>query len=197
MKKLNSSYWDERHLKGETGWDLKQVSPPLKAYFDAPWQSMGRILIPGCGMAYEARYLWEQGKKDVTIMDFAPSLVTVLKQNFSDTTVKVICGDIFEHRGAYDTIVEQTLFCAIDPMHRLRYVNQIADLLHENGVWFGLLFNREFDNEGPPFGGNESEYRELFSNRFDIIAMEKCENSIAPRLGSELFFIAKKKKLKE
>jgi methyl halide transferase len=192
MQPLDQQYWDQRHQKGETGWDLKMVSPPLRHYFDHPHQPLGKVLIPGCGQAHEARYLVEQGHQDLTIMDFAPSLIESLRLNFQGTQVDLRCEDIFEHQGQYDTIVEQTLMCAIDPRLRMRYVNKIADLLHRNGVWVGLLFNREFEHAGPPFGGAENGYRTLLENRFDIMLMEVCTTSVLPRAGTELFFIAKK-----
>lgn len=169
------------------------VSPPLKAYFDAPIQPLGHVLIPGCGQAYEADYLVQLGVAAVTVLDFAPALMDQLAIRLRETAVQVICEDIFNHRGVYNTIAEQTLFCAIDPSQRMSYVNQIADLLQRDGIWFGVLFDREFDRSGPPFGGSEREYRTLLAPRFEVLKMEKCSNSIPQRLGTEVFFIARKK----
>jgi methyl halide transferase len=190
---LNDQYWNNRYLQMDTGWDLKAVSPPLKRYFDQPSQPLGRVFIPGCGQAHEAEYLLELGVKQVVLLDFAPALVQQLRQKFGDTAVDVQEGDIFEHSGTYDTIVEQTLFCAIDPVRRMEYVMKMADLLHTNGVWIGLLFNRHFDKVGPPFGGTKEEYENLMKNHFHILYMKESADSAQPRLGTELFFIAKKK----
>jgi methyl halide transferase len=190
---LNATYWDTRHLRGETGWDIKMVSPPLKSYFDAPIQELGHVLIPGCGQAYEAEYLLQIGCSHVAVLDFAPSLVKELSTRLEGTSVQVICDDVFKHTGRYDTIAEQTLFCAIDPSQRIRYINQIADLLQPNGIWFGVLFDREFEKEGPPFGGSVNEYESLLSIRFELLTMEKCTCSIPQRMGTEVFFIARKK----
>jgi methyl halide transferase len=190
---LNDQYWNNRYLQMDTGWDLKAVSPPLKRYFDQPSQPLGRVFIPGCGQAHEAEYLLELGVKQVVLLDFAPALVQQLRQKFGDTAVDVQEGDIFEHSGTYDTIVEQTLFCAIDPVRRMEYVMKMADLLHTNGVWIGLLFNRHFDKVGPPFGGTKAEYENLMKNHFHILYMKESADSVQPRLGTELFFIAKKK----
>ena len=55
----------------------------------------------------------------------------------------------------------------------------------------GLLFNRDFEG-GPPFGGSEKEYKNLFSKYFELKIMENSVNSVAPRQGHELFFIARK-----
>jgi hypothetical protein len=49
------------------------------------------------------------------------------------------------------------------------------------------LFGKEFESEGPPFGGSINDYRLLFDKLFVIEIMESCYNSIAPREGSELF----------
>jgi methyl halide transferase len=190
---LNDQYWNNRYLQMDTGWDLKSVSPPLKRYFDKPIQPMGRVFIPGCGQAHEAEYLLELGLEQVVLLDFAPALVQHLRQKFENTAVDVREGDIFDHLGSYDTIVEQTLFCAIDPARRAEYVMKMADLLHKDGVWIGLLFNRHFDKAGPPFGGTQAEYEDLMKDHFQIIHMNESTDSVQPRLGTELFFIAKKK----
>lgn len=31
-KSLDQRFWDDRYQSGDTGWDMGQVSPPLKAY---------------------------------------------------------------------------------------------------------------------------------------------------------------------
>lgn len=64
-------------------------------------------------------------------------------------------------------------------------------LLAENGILFGLFFNREFES-GPPFGGSQKEYEALFKNAFRIQKMEIAQNSISPRANSELFFTFEK-----
>ncbi|RYF89397.1 MAG: SAM-dependent methyltransferase, partial [Chitinophagaceae bacterium] len=103
-----------------------------------------------------------------------------------------ICGDFFELHEQFDLIIEQTFFCALSPALRVAYVSHMYKLLKEEGKLAGLLFNRSFDG-GPPFGGSKEEYVKLFSPLFEIVTMEACYNSIAPRAGSELFFILKKK----
>jgi 2-keto-3-deoxy-6-phosphogluconate aldolase len=68
---LDEQYWNNRYINNETGWDLRQVSPPLKAYFDQLENKNSSILIPGCGNAYEAIYLAEQGFTNITVIDIA------------------------------------------------------------------------------------------------------------------------------
>ena len=68
------------------------------------------------------------------------------------------------------------------------------ELLNENGRIIGLVFNRSFEKNGPPFGGNMQEYQSIFEKYFEIKKMEECYNSIQPRKGSEVFINLKKMK---
>ena len=44
---LSENAWDHRYLKNAIGWDLGEVSPPLKNYFDQLEDKELKILIPG------------------------------------------------------------------------------------------------------------------------------------------------------
>ena len=186
---LDKEYWENRYLQKDTGWDLGQVSPPIKAYIDQLDNKEISILIPGCGNAYEANYLLEKGFSNITLVDLSPTLVEQLKLNVGanqSQNINVVCGDFFSLHAKFDLIIEQTFFCALHPSLRKDYCIKMSELLAPTGKLVGLLFNRSFENN-PPFGGSEEEYEELFSTFFQIQKMEPCYNSIAPRQGSELF----------
>jgi SAM-dependent methyltransferase len=194
-EKLDKEFWDARWKTSDTGWDMQQASPPLKAYIDSITDKQTAILIPGCGNAYEAEYLLEEGFANITVIDIAPALVGQLLQRLEQHAghqLTVICGDFFKHTGRYDVILEQTFFCAITPDLRKAYVQKMHELLKDNGKLAGLLFDRQFDSH-PPFGGSKNEYLSLFSEKFRIERMESCELSIPSRKGSELFFELTKK----
>jgi methyl halide transferase len=193
---LNDQYWNNRYLESTTGWDLGMVSPPLSIYIDQLTEKKQRILIPGCGNAYEAQYLVDKGFSSITLVDFAPSLVKKLQAEFNrdeTNTVRLICEDFFNLKGTFDLILEQTFFCALEPGLRNEYVLKMHELLAAGGRLAGVLFNREFEG-GPPFGGSKVEYVALFEPWFDILKMEVCQHSIQPRMGTELFFELEKKK---
>ena len=191
---LNENYWSSRYQNNDVAWDMGKVSPPLKEYFDQLTDKSISILIPGCGNAYEAEHLLQKGFKNITLIDISPLPVDKLKKQFSaflQKEINIICGDFFTLTQAFDLIVEQTFFCAIDPSLRTEYANKMHELLNVNGKLVGVLFNRIFEN-GPPFSGSKAEYDKLFQNKFKIKTMEDCNNSIEPRNGSELFVILKK-----
>ena len=191
---LNENYWSNRYKNNDAAWDIGKVSPPLKKYFDQLTDKSISILIPGCGNAYEAEYLLQNGFKNITLIDISPLPVEKLKHTLAiylNKELTIICDDFFTLTQPFDLIVEQTFFCAIDPSLRPAYVDKIHELLKTNAKWVGVLFNRTFDG-GPPFSGNIAEYHLLFKDKFEIKIMDECYNSIAARKGSELFVILQK-----
>ena len=187
MKDLSTEYWSKRYKRDEIGWDLGVISQPIKEYIDKLTDKNISILIPGCGNGYEGSYLFNLGFTNIVLLDFAKEpLDKFLKDNPYFPKNQLINEDFFNYEGKYDLIIEQTLFCAIDPSLRLKYAEKISQLLKPEGKLIGLLFNREFES-GPPFGGNKEEYLIYFSNFFTRIKMENCYNSVLPRKGSELF----------
>lgn len=188
------AFWDDRWASGSTGWDLGRVSPELQKFFDLLPDKNAAILIPGCGNAYEAEYLLNNGFTNVTLIDISPTLVRNLRSKFqNNSSIRILEGDFFQLNETYDVIVEQTFFCAIPPSMRVDYVQKMVKILTEKGILGGLLFNRDFEG-GPPFGGSKEEYLKLFQEHgLEIIEMEMAMNSIPARQGTEVFFQARKK----
>lgn len=192
--KLSSKqYWDAKWLSNSIGWDIGYASPAICGYLDQYSNKNAAVLIPGCGNAYEAEYLVENGFTNITLIDISAEAVKNISHKFQyNSQVKVLSEDFFQHQGQYDLIIEQTFFCAILPNKRKEYTEKTASLLRENGKIIGLLFDKIFERQGPPFGGSTSEYKSIFSPFFKIKTMAKCYNSIAPREGSEVFIILNK-----
>ena len=192
-KEINKEFWNNLYESENCGWDLGQVSPPIKDFIDTLENKNLRILIPGCGNSYEADYLLGQGFTDITIIDIAPTLIDNLCEKFKNkTAIIIISGDFFEHHGEYDLIIEQTFFCALPPDLRANYVLKMNQLLAQKGKIVGLLFNKTFESS-PPFGGSIAEYRQLFGGKFEILKMDLCHNSFPKRANSELFIELYKK----
>lgn len=211
-------YWDERYLQGHMGWDIGDVSPPLRVYFDQLADKQLAILIPGCGNSYEAEYLLKKGFTNITLLDISPVLIGRLRERLPATpALNLLQADFFDHHGprhpsaanppgGYDLIIEQTFFCALDPGLRPAYADQMHRLLRPGGHLAGLLFDRDFGPGGPPdppevgrpkanhppYGGHKPEYQQLFEKKFKLKTLTPCYNSIKPRAGSELFLIAEK-----
>jgi hypothetical protein len=184
---LSDNFWNQRYVAGNTGWDLGQVSPPIKAYVDQLDNKDLKILVPGAGNAHEVSYLHSQGFKNIHVLDFAPLAIQGFLEKHPDFPAsQAHVSNFFEFEGSFDLIIEQTLFCAIDPALRSDYAKKASSLLVDGGKFVGVLFNREFVG-GPPFGGSKSEYLDQFAPHFSEVNMEECYNSVEPRQGSELF----------
>lgn len=194
MHDLTEHYWNKRYVNDDFGWDLGEVSEPLKVYFEQLTNKDLRILIPGAGNSYEAEFLFNKGFKNVFVLDFAEAPLHNIKNRIPDfPSTQLIQQDFFEHKGQYDLIIEQTFFCAINPSLREQYANHMKQLLKPNGKLVGLLFNDVLNTDKPPFGGNTEEYIALFSTLFDVKLMETAYNSIKPREGRELFVMMQNK----
>ncbi|MGB0881955.1 MAG: methyltransferase domain-containing protein [Vicingaceae bacterium] len=185
---LSKDFWENRYQNNDIGWDVGEVTTPLKAYFDQLEDKSLSILIPGAGNAYEAEYLHNQGFKNVVVIDIAPTAISKFKErvtNFPEE--QVINQNFFDFEGQFDIIVEQTFFCAIDKNLREEYANQVHKLLKPKGKLVGLMFNAPLNDDHPPFGGSVEEYKMYFNPLFDIEIMDSAYNSILPRSGREVF----------
>ncbi|WKK80900.2 methyltransferase domain-containing protein [Marivirga arenosa] len=186
---LNESYWTSRYQNDQTGWDIGYASPAITNFMNQIENKDSKILIPGCGNAYEAKYLWENGFKNVYLLDFSPiPLKKFAEENPEFPKEQLLNFNFFNLTKSFDIIIEQTFFCALNPELRPQYVQKMKALLRPNGILFGLLFNIPLFDDRPPFGGEKSEYEKLFEKEFQIEIMEKCKNSIPERAGNELFF---------
>lgn len=191
--KFDKQYWEKRYTEGATQWDIGHISEPLKAYFDQLTNKDLKILIPGCGNAYEGSYLHQNGFKQVYLADIAPTPLADFAKKHPDFPKEHLLEiDYFTINESYDLIIEQTFFCALHPSEREKYVQKTASLLKPGGILIGLLFASTFEKDGPPFGGTLKEYHALFGKYFEIEVMEPAYNSIQPRSGNELFIKLRK-----
>jgi methyl halide transferase len=185
---LDKTYWEGRYQDGATGWDIGNTSTPLQEYFDQLSNKSTKILIPGCGRAWEGEYLHNAGFENVFLIDLAPSAIEAfLRRVPTFPEDHLILGDFFQLRMNFDLIVEQTFFCAINPALRRQYVTQTWNLLNENGKLVGLLFDEDFGNDHPPFGGSKKEYLQYFEPWFRVKYFDIAYNSIKPRQNKEIF----------
>lgn len=186
--------WEKRWHQEQQGWDIGYASPAISEYLRQYNNKEAAVLVPGCGNAWEADFMIKEGFTNINLMDIAPTVTNRLREKFKDNPeVKVISANFFAYQGKFDLILEQTFFCAIDPAKRQQYAVHAAELLNEGGKAAGLLFNKKFEKQGPPFGGDKEEYEAIFSLYFNILRLEESKNSIEPRKGSELFFEFEKK----
>lgn len=192
---LSEDYWSSRYQNEMTGWDVGKITTPIKEYADQLQDKSIRILIPGAGNGHEAEYLHNQGFTNVFVCDIVrEALDNLMTRCPGFPENHLLHSDFFELQDSFDLILEQTFFCALNPTRRSEYIDKMNRIISPNGKLVGVLFGIVFPFNGPPFGGNIEEYEQLISSKFDIETLAPCYNSIGPRSGNELFFIAKKRK---
>lgn len=187
----DKNYWEDRWKNKQTGWDIGYPSPAILDIIDAIENKHAKILVPGCGSAYEVEYLHQQGFTNVYLIDISEAPIVQFKTRCEDFPKDhIIVADFFEYQFEiqFDYILEQTFFCAIPRSQREIYCQKMSEILSKEGHVTGLLFGIEFEKEGPPHGGTVVEYEELFSKYFKINKLEKSLKSISPRQGAELIF---------
>lgn len=185
---LSEDFWDKKYKTNKTGWDLGEISNPLKMYFDQLTNKNLKILIPGGGNSYEAEYLFQLGFTNVYVIDLSLTAIENIKKRIPDLPVnQLIHGDFFELEDSFDLIIEQTFFCAITPSLRGNYAHKMKALLKENGKLVGLFFDAKLNSDHPPFGGAKTEYLSYFQPLFQIKTFTDCYNSTPSRKGMELF----------
>lgn len=145
MLNLFQNFWTNKYETNKIGWDLGEVSPPLKNYFDQLQNKELKILIPGGGNSYEAEYLFNKGFHNVYVVDIAKQPLNNIKLRVPDfPDSQLIHANFFDFDNQFDLIIEQTFFCAINPKLRAAYAAKAFELLNTNGKVVGLLFNELF-----------------------------------------------------
>lgn len=177
-------FWESRYREQVIPWDAGKVPAALQDYASS-LPAKSRILVPGCGSAYEAAFLHERGF-DVLAVDFSPAAVDAARKNLGAFGHIVRLADFFtlDAAGRFDVIYERAFLCALPRKMWTQYAAQCADLLNPNGVIAGFFFFADTPR-GPPFGTTQSELDALMAERFE--RMDDCPvaDSIAIFEGKE------------
>ena len=103
---LNDKYWTDRYQNRETSWDIGEVSRPIKEYIDQLQDKNVRILIPGCGNAYEAAYLVDKGFQDITLIDISEVKSNELAKKFEKNAGVKVLHEVLNSIHPHPTISE-------------------------------------------------------------------------------------------
>ena len=190
---LNNNYWDQRYQLDNTPWDLGSYSPSLIYLAERYAQVDSAILLPGAGLGHDLMELYRRGFHRTVALDWSAEVVDRLRQTDPKLPVEsVIHADFFQHAGCYDLILEQTFFCALHPSQRFDYINHMSTLIKPGGILAGVWFVFPLTDQGPPFGGQAAEYRQLLACKFDLLRFERCRFSVPERWGKEWLIVARR-----
>ncbi len=177
-------FWESRYRDHIIPWDAGKVPAALQA-FAHTLAPRTRILVPGCGSAYEAAFLHKRGF-DVVAIDFSAAAVEVAQKNLDPFGHIVRLADFFAFDAGqpFDVIYERAFLCALPRTLWARYAVRCAELLSPNGVIAGFFFFADTPR-GPPFGTSEAELNARLGERFERIDDRGVADSIAIFQGKE------------
>jgi SAM-dependent methyltransferase len=186
---LKDRDWGKYYQEENTAWDLGEPSPPFVRLFKKGVLKKGKMAVPGCGKGHEVLFFAKENF-EVTAIDFAKEALQIVQEKLQKASLKAkllqkdfLCLDP-EEDGRYDYILEQTCYCAIEPVKRGNYVRAAHRLLRPHGELIGLFY--DIDNaDGPPFGTSRDNVLKRFSPFFKIESLEKSVFSHERRKGKE------------
>jgi thiopurine S-methyltransferase len=179
-----ADFWDSRYRENVIPWDSGKVPTALLEYAHK-LQSGARVLIPGCGSAYEAAYLAGQGF-DVLAIDFSPAAVEAARKNLAGFQHVLRFADFFDfdYGQPYDVIYERAFLCALPRRIWPQYAPRTAQILRPGGELAGFFFLRETER-GPPFGITLDALHALLDPHFELIEDKPVTDSIPVFQGAE------------
>jgi SAM-dependent methyltransferase len=177
-------FWESRYRDHVTPWDAGTVPGALRGYAKrlAPGS---RVLIPGCGTAYEAYYLLENGF-DALAIDFSQAAVEAAQRTLACFPDRVRFADFFafDFGKPYDCVYERAFLCALPPKLWPQYAARMAEVIRPGGTLAGFFFLRE-TAKGPPFGTTAEALHALLDSRFELTEDLPVDDSIEVFRGAE------------
>jgi SAM-dependent methyltransferase len=177
------AFWDERFNKQFTPWDQAGVPDAFRGFVGA--RTPLHVLIPGCGSAYEALWLAQQGWP-VKAIDFSPSAVAVAKTQMGVHADVVEQADYFAYAPPFqiDWIYERAFLCALPKDRWTDYATRSAALLRPGALLAGFYFLGATP-KGPPFGIGRDALDALLTPHFDLVEEHEVTGSIEVFAGRE------------
>ncbi len=152
-----ANFWDDRFNAQFTPWDVGGVPRAFARWLaQRRMPAAARLLIPGCGSAYEAA-LADAAGYEVLALDFSEAAIAraraVLSPALADRVLRQ--GDFFTFAARpFDYVYERAFLAALPPSQWPRWARRMAQLLRQDGRLFGFFFVDAAAAEprrGPPF----------------------------------------------
>ncbi len=171
--------WEACYRNNDTPWDRGSAAPPLEELmlnFGTVIFGGGPVLVPGCGLGHDVRWLAECGVPahgvdlSATAIEKAVAATAIDAATFESGN---FLDPAWPGGRQYTAIWEHTCFCAIDPALRGQYARAAADLISPggflNGVFYLIPWVDGESGTGPPFAVTVDELDTLFSPWFERI----------------------------
>lgn len=177
-------FWDHRFDRAATPWDAGGVPDQLRAFAsDAPFRA--RVLVPGCGSAYEAGFLAGLGHQ-VVALDFSAAAIAAARLTLGSWSGELRHDDFFafDHGRHFDLVYERAFLCALPRKRWPAYAARMAELLRPGGQLAGYFLLGD-EPKGPPFPVTADALDALLGPWFTCLIDRPATDSIPVFAGRE------------
>ena len=178
-----ADFWNARYRGGIVPWDAGVVPPQLIRH-ESRLATRGRILVPGCGSAYEARHFAEHDWETLAI-DFSEAAIAAALPVLGPHSGIAMQADFFGFPGddkPFDAIYERAFLCALPRRLWSDYAARAGRLIRPGGTLFGFFFF-DANPKGPPFGASRDELDRVMLPLFECID----DSAVAPEESIDIF----------
>jgi len=185
-------FWDRRFRDQRIPWDAGAAPPALENYLSRR-RPGERVLIPGCGSAYEVRTFSQRGD-DVVAIDFSAAAVEKARAELDELSNKVVLGDFFSYdfgTGAFDIIYERAFLASLPRKLWTSYAARVTQLLRLGGHLIGFFVYGESEG-GPPFCLRADELARLLGGAFENLEDAVVTASVPVFQGKERWQVWKR-----
>jgi thiopurine S-methyltransferase len=192
---MDPAFWHERWQQERIGFHLDEVNPYLLKHWSAlELAPPGRVMVPLAGKSLDIAWLAGQGHEVVANeispiaveaffkeQDLAPGVTSLSRgiERWRADGISMLCGDFMQLQprdvGHIDAVYDRAALIALTSQQRPRYVQQLDRL---TGSVPQLLITLEYDSDamdGPPFSVCADEVSTLYSARYRIEEVERCD----------------------
>jgi SAM-dependent methyltransferase len=182
-----AAFWTARYREGFMPWDAGGVPAALAEFLRGERAAL-RVLVPGCGSAYEARAFHAAGH-DVTAIDFSPAALERARALLAATPEIAGClrqADFFvdDLGPPFGLVYERAFLCALPRTRWGQWAARIGELSAPGGRIAGFFFSGA-EARGPPFGLRPGELERLLAPAFDLVEDRAVSDSIPAFAGRE------------
>jgi hypothetical protein len=172
-------FWELRYGAHFAPWDAGKVPVQLLEFVRASPHPR-RVLVPGCGSAWDVRCFAEHGW-DVLGIDFSAAAVAEARRVLGPHGGRVREADFFAPIGEapFEVVYERALLCALPRRLWEAWGRRMAELVEANGMLAGFFYFDEGER-GPPFPlHSQRELDALLGGAFERIEDAPVPDSIA------------------
>jgi SAM-dependent methyltransferase len=174
----DAGFWDLRYQARFAPWDAGRVPAQLREFVLRASRPRS-VLVPGCGSAWDVRFLAESGWQVVGI-DFSHEALAAARAIAGEHVNRIRYGDFFAPiaEAPFEVVYERAFLCALPKRLWGDWGRRMAELVEPGGVLAGFFY---FDagERGPPFPLHAPfELAELLEPAFERIEDEPVPDSI-------------------